>query len=371
LIAPAITFAAGQNPNVANNFTLAAAVDRVSTRSWQQVSGPGTVTFATQNSATPQTAFTAAGTYVIRTTAEANGVATFLDQSLDLSLDARWDFNTSLEGWATANPPVTSVSNGKIGATVSGNDPQVYKTNAVYVSGSLAKHLLVRYRSTASGNCVLYFGSVAAPGSSGTRIASGGYTTAATLRGVLINPSAHVDWNGQIIKDLRFDPTGGLNSVYEIDWIALSDGDYDNDGLTDLQETGADPDSDGLPNFEDPDSNNDGTPDAFHAWIATYPGISDSNPGADPDGDGWTNEDEWIAGTIPNNNASRFTTTISTSGLTFTRMAGRNYEILTSISLGPWASLGMAPAGTGPVTIPHPANPGPQRFYKVEITQAP
>jgi regulation of enolase protein 1 (concanavalin A-like superfamily) len=371
LIAPAITFAAGQNPNVANNFTLAATVDRVSTRSWQQVSGPGTLTFATQNTATPQTAFSAAGTYVIRTTAEANGVATFLEQTLNLALDARWNFDSSLEGWATANPAVAGVANGMISATVTSNDPQVSKGNAAYVSGTLAKHMLVRYRSSASGSCVLYFGSVTAPSFSGTRIASGSYTTAATARGVLINPSAHVDWNGQIIKDLRLDPTGGLDSVYEIDWIALSDGDYDNDGLTDIQETGADPDNDGLPSFEDPDSNNDGTPDAFHAWIAGYPGISNSTPGADPDGDGWTNEDEWIAGTTPNNNASRFTTTVSTSGLTFTRVAGRNYEILTSTTLGLWSSLGMAPAGTGPVTIPHPANPGPHRFYKVVITQVP
>jgi hypothetical protein len=218
---------------------------------------------------------------------------------------------------------------------------------------------------------VLYFGSVAAPSFSGSRIASTGYTTAATARGVLINPSAHVDWSGQLIKDLRFDPTGGIDSVYAIDWIALSDGDYDNDGLTDILETGADPDNDGIPSFEDPDSNNDGTPDAFHAWIAGYPGISNSTPGGDPDGDGWTNEDEWITGTIPNNNISRFTTTVSTSGLTFTRVEGRNYEILTSITLGLWTSLGMAPAGTGPVTIPHPADAGPQRFYKVVITMTP
>ncbi|MGL5018897.1 MAG: LamG-like jellyroll fold domain-containing protein [Luteolibacter sp.] len=371
LIAPAITFAAGQNPNNANNFTLAATADRVSTRSWQQVSGPGTVTFATQNTATPQTAFSVAGTYAIRTTAEANGVATFLDQTLDLALDARWNFNSSLEGWTTANPAVTGVANGMISATVTGNDPQVYKANAAFVSGTLAKHLLARYRSSASGSCVLYFGSVAAPSFSGTRIASAGYTTAATARGVLIDASAHVDWNGQLIKDLRFDPTGGIDSTYEIDWIALSDGDYDNDGLTDIEETGADPDNDGLPNFEDPDSNNDGTPDAFHAWIAGYPGISNSTPTSDPDGDGWTNEDEWVAGTEPNNNASRFTTTVSTSGLTFIREEGRKYEVLTSTSLGLWSSLGMAPAGTGPVTIPHPANPGPQRFYKVVISQVP
>lgn len=369
LIAPAITFAAGQNPNVANNFTLAATVDRISTRSWQQVSGPGTVTFRTQNTASPQTAFTAAGTYVIRATAEANGVTTFMDRALDLSLDARWNFNSSLEGWTTLNPVVSSVANGMISAAAA-PDPQVSKGSAAYVNGNLAKHMLVRYRSTASGNSQLFWGRIGAAGIVGARSVTSAYTTSGNLSGVLLNPSAHVDWAGQIITDFRFDPTGTTGSTYDVDWIALSDGDYDNDGLTDIQEGGGDADGDGLPNFEDLDSNNDGTPDAFHAWIAGYPGISNSAPGADPDGDGWTNEDEWIAGTIPNNITSRFTTTVSTSGVTFSRTAGRNYEILTSISLGPWASLGMAPAGTGPVTIPHPA-PGPRRFYKVVITQVP
>jgi hypothetical protein len=370
LIAPAITFAAGQNPNVANNFTLAAGVDRASTWSWQQVSGPGTVTFRTQNTNAPQTAFTTAGTYVIRATAEANGITTFLDRTLALALDARWNFNTSLEGWTTANPVVSGVVNGMISAAAA-PDPQVAKGSAAYVSGNLAKHMLVRYRSTASGNSQLFWGRIGAAGITGARSVTTAYTTSANLSGVLLNPSAHVDWAGQIITDFRFDPTGSTGSTYDIDWIALSDGDYDNDGLTDVQETGADPDNDGLPSFEDPDSNNDGTPDAFHAWISGYPGISNSAPGADPDGDGWTNEDEWITGTIPNNNASRFTTTVSTSGLTFMRAAGRSYEILTSINLGPWSSLGTAPAGTGTVTIPHPVDSGPRRFYKVVVTLTP
>ncbi len=367
LVAPDIDIPTGQNPNVSNNFSLSATADRSSTWSWQQISGPGTVTFKTQNTATPQTAFSQAGTYVIRTTAEANGVTTSVDQTLNLSLDARWNFNTTLEGWATANPTVASITNGMISGTVTSNDPQVSKGSAVYVSGSLAKHLLVRYRSTATGSCVLYWGRIGANGFSATRISSASYTAAGGLTGVLFNPSAHVDWSGQLLSDLRFDPSGTTGSVYDIDWIALSDGDFDHDGLTDIQEGGADPDGDGLPNFEDLDSNNDGTPDAYHAWMAGYPGISNSTPAADPDGDGWTNRDEWITGTDPTNRSSRFITTVSASGLTFTRIESRTYETLTSISLGSWTSLGMAPAGTGPVTLPHPADPGPRRFYKVAI----
>ena len=371
LVAPDIDFPTGQNPNVANNFSLSATVDRSSTWSWQQVSGPGTVTFKTQNTASPQTAFSQAGTYVIRATAEANGVTTTVDQTLNLSLDARWNFNTNLEGWSTANPAVASVTNGMISATVTSNDPQVSKSSAVYVSGALAKHLLVRYRSTAAGSCVLYWGRIGATGFAGNRIATTAYTTSATLGGVLLNPSTHVDWSGQLISDLRFDPTGGTGSNYDVDWIALSDGDFDNDGLTDIQEGGADPDGDGLPNFEDLDSNNDGTPDAYQAWIAGYAGISNPSPTADPDGDAWSNRDEWVAGTDPTNNASRFTTTVSTAGLTFNRTAGRSYEVLTSVNLGQWTSYLTAPAGTGSITVPHPAGSAARRFYKVVISLTP
>ena len=68
-LAPVLELAAGQNPNAGNGFTLAASSDRTATWSWQKVSGPGTVTFKTQNTATPQTAFTQAGSYGIRATA--------------------------------------------------------------------------------------------------------------------------------------------------------------------------------------------------------------------------------------------------------------------------------------------------------------
>jgi hypothetical protein len=74
--AAVIGLAAGQNPSVSNDFRLTASSDRPVTWSWQQVSGPGTLSFRTQNAANPQVSFTQAGTYVVRATAETGGVAT-------------------------------------------------------------------------------------------------------------------------------------------------------------------------------------------------------------------------------------------------------------------------------------------------------
>jgi autotransporter-associated beta strand protein len=266
-LAPQITFAAGQNPSVSNNFTLAATASQTSTWSWSQISGPGTLTFRTQNSASPQVAFSQEGSYVIRATAEANGVSTYIEQTQNLRLDARWNFNTdgNAEGWTTANPTGATPLNGILSATA-GNDPQVQKIGAVYVSGSLAKHLLVRYRGTATGTAQLFWGNTINSGFDGsTRVVNYSYSPANTWIGAWINPSTSAAWENQMIINLRFDPTGGTGSSYEIDWMALSDGDFDGDGLSDIQEGGADPDNDGLPNFEDLDSNNDGIRDGVVA----------------------------------------------------------------------------------------------------------
>lgn len=273
-IAPAVTFAAGQNPSLTNNFSLAASADRAVTWSWEKVSGPGTVTFKTQNTSTPQTAFSANGSYTIRATAEAAGIATFVERQSVFQLDARWDFNTNgnMEGWASTN--ATAAANaGFLSATATASDPQLSKLNAAYVSGDLAKHLLVRYRGTATGNAQLFWGRVGATNFSGSRVVNMSYPAANVWSGLISNAATHADWAGRILTDFRFDPTGGTGATYDIDWMAISDGDYDNDGLTDLEEGGADPDNDGLPSFADLDSNNDGLPDS-------------PLPPADLDGDG-------------------------------------------------------------------------------------
>lgn len=262
-VLPEIFFPPGQNPSVANNFTLSASSSGSPIWSWQKVSGPGDLLFRTQNSASPQTAFTQKGTYGIRAIAESNGAATFKDQTQDLRLDARWDFNVAgnTEGWTPTNASA-SVSNGLLTGSPTSGDPQLSKLAAVYVSGSLAKHVVARYRSSATGVTQIFWGRVGAGNFAGSRVVNfPNYTPANSWQGLIANPSAHTDWNAREIIDFRFDPTGGSGSSHDLDWIALSDGDFDGDGIPDLTEGGADSDNDGQPNFADLDSNGDGIPD--------------------------------------------------------------------------------------------------------------
>ncbi|MCU0794919.1 MAG: autotransporter-associated beta strand repeat-containing protein [Akkermansiaceae bacterium] len=262
-VLPEVFFPSGQNPSVSNNFTLSASSSGSPTWSWQKVSGPGDVIFRSQNTATPQTAFTQEGTYVIRAIAESNGAAVFADQTLDLRLDARWDFNTAgnNEGWSPLNSSI-SIANGILSGSTTAGDPQLSKLAASYVSGTLAKHFVARYRSSATGAAQIFWGRVGAGNFAGSRVVNfPNYTPANSWQGIIANPSAHTDWNNREIIDFRFDPTGGAGSTYDLDWLALSDGDFDNDGIADLTEGGADLDNDGLPSFADLDSNGDGTPD--------------------------------------------------------------------------------------------------------------
>jgi hypothetical protein len=70
------------------------------------------------------------------------------------------------------------------------------------------------------------------------------------------------EWQNQVVTNLRFDPVGTSNVDFQVDWIRASDGDYDNDGLSDLDEGDADLDQDGLVSLEDTDRDGDGLPDA-------------------------------------------------------------------------------------------------------------
>lgn len=112
----------------------------------------------------------------------------------------------------------------------------------------------------------------------------------------------------------------------------------------------------------------------FQVWQYEHFGDSWNNPliagpNADPDGDGWSNLNEWISANLPNDSNSRFSASIAPAGITFERSAGRTYRVETTTDLsGSWNLHATVPAGTGPITIPITTTSGERRFFRVAVS---
>ncbi len=116
-------------------------------------------------------------------------------------------------------------------------------------------------------------------------------------------------------------------------------------------------------------------------WETEQFGATTATAGADPDGDGFSNLQEYRTGTLPNNPFSRFA--LSQSGIavngtqkdffvTFPTARDVTYRVERSDTLasGSWTALGPDIPGTGnPATVTDPNAPAlhPRRFYRVRI----
>ena len=120
------------------------------------------------------------------------------------------------------------------------------------------------------------------------------------------------------------------------------------------------------------DSDEDGLPDS---WENLYFGNLTKGPNDDSDGDGQSNEIEYLAGTLPNSGASRFAAKIASTGLnqltlTWPSVPGKTYGIETNLTLvGAWTQLVAVPAALSPATTTsYAVTPaGSRKFYRVRL----
>jgi hypothetical protein len=130
----------------------------------------------------------------------------------------------------------------------------------------------------------------------------------------------------------------------------------------------------GRPNdAQDPDSNGDGLPDA---WQTNYFGSITSPqavPGADPDQDGLTNLQEYLAGTDPTSASSRLWIEIepitgANRTLRFDAVAGKTYTVQyrDSLGYGAWQKVADVPvqATAGPAEVVDSDAAALTRFYR-------
>jgi hypothetical protein len=116
------------------------------------------------------------------------------------------------------------------------------------------------------------------------------------------------------------------------------------------------------------------------AWELTYFGHTGVNPNADPDGDGMSNYQEYLAGTDPHNASDNLAITTAdfasdgtNASLTWTSVSTRYYYIqeTRSLSSSNWTDSGLGLiASTGASTVASfTETNAPKRFYRIEAVR--
>jgi len=116
--------------------------------------------------------------------------------------------------------------------------------------------------------------------------------------------------------------------------------------------------------------------DPYLTWALQYFGDPNAAKTADPDGDGQTNEQEFIAGTDPTNGNSALRLTNfsrATDGtsffLTWQSIPGKSYQVQTTTDFSTWTDVGTPMTASATLTstdVTIPGNPA-RVFYRVKI----
>ena len=107
-----------------------------------------------------------------------------------------------------------------------------------------------------------------------------------------------LDVGSQVFEVVAIDEALNPSEPASITITYIPGYDTDGDGFTDVEEGMGDPDGDGIPNYLDPDSDNDGMPDEWER-VNNLDAFT-PNADADPDGDGCSNLLEYLYHTDPN-----------------------------------------------------------------------
>lgn len=174
--------------------------------------------------------------------------------------DLNFDQTNNFLNLQVLNVSEKEVVDGKLKAVAATTDPQVLASDLA-IDLNKFSGLLVRMKSDQPATTAkLYWATDSNPPTEEQRIDIQ-FTPSNDYQSFII-PLDSIQTD-ELIRWLRFDPGSVIGASFEIDYIALSDGDYDNDGLADINEGPGDFDNDGFSNYEDPDSDGDGNNDGW------------------------------------------------------------------------------------------------------------
>ncbi len=141
-----------------------------------------------------------------------------------------FDIANNFEGWAPTNMTGAQVNGGTFKATTAG-DPQMAK-NDFNFNANRIDFIVARMKANGNGAAQLFFGRNDAPGYAASRVATTQYSGGGNYELVVFDMRNNTEWINKI-TGLRFDPLPGAGLAIEVDWIATSDGDIDDDGIPD------------------------------------------------------------------------------------------------------------------------------------------
>ncbi|MEX1049523.1 MAG: DUF5722 domain-containing protein [Akkermansiaceae bacterium] len=244
---------------------------------------------------------------------------------------------------------ITQTTGGSLAGIVAGSDPQIGNPNFfAYQHGS--DRLFIRMKTDTGSRLDIFWGTQAnnsfAPDRSFTTVT----LPDSRFHTYEINTLSHPQWDETLIRRLRIDPTEAANGTFEIDYIST--------GRSDDFTT---------------DSDGDGVPDADERLWNRNPYVSE-NRAANADGDAYTDLEEMVMGTDPDDNSEFLQfqridgTEVSAS---FNARPNRTYTLLKSADLGDaevWEEIdSISSLVPGMASLRDTTGLEPRMFYRIRV----
>jgi autotransporter-associated beta strand protein len=141
-------------------------------------------------------------------------------------VDSEFNVTGNFEDWgAFAGIGSEAVTGGVLAGQTTSTNPQMIESN-LRVSGSAVPYLLVRMKASQNGNAEMLWGRLGATTYTASRTVTVNYNGGNQWRVLAFPMQANAEWQGQIITNLRFDPTTVSGVQFEVDWIRASDGNF-------------------------------------------------------------------------------------------------------------------------------------------------